>query len=1062
MPYKLFFMKYFRGKLIFALPLQSRFGRQNQNPIMLNPERRLSRFLIMLVVILFSRATYAQIGTISPSIYCGINNTVMLNFSNPFATISLNLSVSINGGSYQSIPFSGWSGTGGSYSLNYNLMTPGTYQFQLSYTVLYLVVPINYNSISNLVNYYNAAVTIEGIDSICHGDTMHLFSSVNESGGIYSWSGSASTDSFATYSGLLPDTVILLYDYNGCTASASVFPYQYAPVSGVITGIDSICSGSLLNLSSSVSVSGGTYIWSGTASADSFIEYSGAVPSIITLQYNYKGCLSQTDTVYPYRFPSISVSIQGKDTVCQNDTLNLSSAVSTSGGGYQWIPAPFSGGTDSFAFYTGVLPANIILNYTDLNGCTFADTVYPFRDTVGVSLLSMQACADSTLEIMPANVSGSWPLSLMWYNGATTDSIAFHSDSAGTHVISLMVTDKFGCSASAFDTVHIHANPSDLFTVSNKDICPAGLISLSDSSYFISNPFNDSIVSRDFLADTVAPGRALYFVSYGDSVLSFSNAGEYTVQHYTATNAGCINDLTDTIRVHQRPVVTGLAHSGCQDKPLVLRALPSYPPFNPFADSITRTWWFIRGSLISTLATDTLYYMPAGRDTVQVVSAGSAGCVSDTGLAVFNAWAVPQVVLNLPDTVICENQLLILRESVSLPGEPYPDAVIRYRWFDGTDTISFNNDTSYYPAAGSYPIHFTAKTDSGCTALKSINVTVWAKPVAKIRFLEGADTLCAGSPLSLADTVSAFYSYVWSTGDTSASASPADNTPGTFEYSLKVTDGNRCVNRDSLRVTVLPSPAPPQIAPADSQYCTGQQFVSFSVEGPSASSHYYWSSVPALTAINNYGSTCYFDMPPYDTAVMLILQATYQGTVCEKFDTFRLQTGPGHAPQGGVILNSGTLICTDAAAATYQWGYTVQATLSDDTLAGETQQAYLLPGGSPNPDYDYWVIITDSGCSNKIYYNPPAGIAPGPTGKPALTISPNPFSGLFYITAAANDADVADVTLYAADGRMLYRQMVNGPAEHLPIAAAGLPTGPYCVRVQWQNGESAREMVVKQ
>ena len=150
----------------------------------------------------------------------------------------------------------------------------------------------------------------------------------------------------------------------------------------------------------------------------------------------------------------------------------------------------------------------------------------------------------------------------------------------------------------------------------------------------------------------------------------------------------------------------------------------------------------------------------------------SASCTaSDTVNVIVNS---PPIISLIPDTMICDGELLLLDAS-------HPNAT--YLWQDGSSDSTF-----IVSQTGSYWVEGTL---NGCTATDSVYVTVNPLPMIYL----GVDTaICEGDTLMLdATTINA--SYMWNDGDTNAVYSVFQ--AGTYWVDLTV-DG--CTERDSIDI----------------------------------------------------------------------------------------------------------------------------------------------------------------------------------------------------------------------------------------------------------------------
>ena len=148
------------------------------------------------------------------------------------------------------------------------------------------------------------------------------------------------------------------------------------------------------------------------------------------------------------------------------------------------------------------------------------------------------------------------------------------------------------------------------------------------------------------------------------------------------------------------------------------------------------------------------------------------------------------------DTVICAgNELTILAEG----------SFKSYKWSNGVtqSQITVKNQ-------GIYSVEAVSK--NGCISRDSLYVALYPLPQVYL----GNDTLiCAGSNYVL--NAGSFQKYEWQDGQTSSTI--LINSPGL--YSVKVTDNNNCVNKDTMTVIGY-NPLPENFLPDTISMCEGE------------------------------------------------------------------------------------------------------------------------------------------------------------------------------------------------------------------------------------------------
>lgn len=188
-----------------------------------------------------------------------------------------------------------------------------------------------------------------------------------------------------------------------------------------------------------------------------------------------------------------------------------------------------------------------------------------------------------------------------------------------------------------------------------------------------------------------------------------------------------------------------------------------------------------------------------------------------------------------------------------------------YQWRNAAGNLAGVNTSSYTTGvAGNYRVYVT--TPAGCTDTSAtVNVVVNPLPVVNL----GNDTtFCSGSFLVLNAGTSG-NAYLWDNSNTAQTR--VVNTSG--NYYVKVTNSFNCIKRDTILVTVNPSPGVD--IGNDAFVCTG---VSYTMNAGNAGSVFLWdnNSTAQTRTVNTSGTysvkvTNSFNCSKNDTAVITYL-----------------------------------------------------------------------------------------------------------------------------------------------------------------------------------------------
>lgn len=260
-----------------------------------------------------------------------------------------------------------------------------------------------------------------------------------------------------------------------------------------------------------------------------------------------------------------------------------------------------------------------------------------------------------------------------------------------------------------------------------------------------------------------------YFWSNGrttDSIL-VDRGGNYSV---TVTDIdGCRGTGSFAVTEFSNPIpeITG-ATSFCQGKSTTLATTLPYPDYS-----------WSSGENSPTITKNT-----AGLFTVTVTDAN--GCKGSAGTSITQN--------DLPSLTIEGDQAFCQNDSTQLSATTNATQIT---WSNGATTPEISVNVS-----GSYTV--TVSNAEGCQ--KSDTISITQQPVPQ-PFITDSITICPENSATL-ETQSAFASYRWSTGDTTATIKVLQ--PGS--YSVAVTDDLGCTGSATLTVDVFPVTPAPTIA----------------------------------------------------------------------------------------------------------------------------------------------------------------------------------------------------------------------------------------------------------
>ncbi len=272
------------------------------------------------------------------------------------------------------------------------------------------------------------------------------------------------------------------------------------------------------------------------------------------------------------------------------------------------------------------------------------------------------------------------------------------------------------------------------------------------------------------------------FSFYGNE---YSTTGTYTVNLTSKDGADSVATLN--LQVHQAPTVA-INYNG--------RAVTTVENFCDNADMALLARSNIAGATFvwddnSTDANRVVNPHESNTYTV-VATEPTYGCSSLTASVTVTTTPVPELSIAATDSVICRG------ESTTLTLTDANNTNASYTWSNnqtGNSITVTPTETTTYTA--------TATTTTGaCVATAEYTVIVNQLPVVTAQ--TSVRTICSDSIITLTATDVEGYSYQWSTGATTASATTV--ATATSDYTVTVTDANGCVNEfTTATVTVRPS-----------------------------------------------------------------------------------------------------------------------------------------------------------------------------------------------------------------------------------------------------------------
>ncbi|WP_188477393.1 SprB repeat-containing protein, partial [Phaeocystidibacter marisrubri] len=693
----------------------------------------------------------------------------------------------------------------------------------------------------------------------------------------YEWSNGETTDTaFALSAG---SQWVVVTDSVGCTDTLALVidqPDSALTVNALMTAAVA-CFGES-NGEATASVSGGTlpysYLWNTGETTSSITVPAGTYTVVVT---DSRGCVDSATVTITQPASALTVSItDSTDVLCFGDDNGTATASATGGTApydYEWS----NGITDSAA--TGLAGGAYTVVVTDANGCIDSATVTISAPTaaldVNETILQTLLCnGDVNGQGYIDVTGGTSPYSILWSNGATTDTIS----NLGVGTYTAVVTDANGCVDSASFTL---VEPTALLLNASVD---ANVLCFGDATGGATvtasggtSPYSylwSSGQTTDIVTDLIAGTHTVVVTDANgcsDSISVTITQPADSLVAGTSSNLGvtCKGDVdgsaTATATGGTAPYtyswsngmtgqsISGLAGgtyiltvtdaNGCQDTAHVLIFEPEFELLVGAADGTTITCFGDSDGTAYASASggvppytfswsngmfgDTITGIPAGTYVVTVTD--SMGC-QDTNTVVVTQPTLLELNVTSSD-VTCFGLSDGTANSTPSGGEA-PYSIL---WSTGATTQTITG-----LSAGNY--YVTVTDNRGCVQSDTVVITTPSMPLAAI--ISKTDVNCFGGADGTAEAIGSGgvtpYTYLWSDGQTGQVATGL--VPGA--YHVFMTDANGC--QDSAYVVIdqplsaLTATASVAIAPTCAGFLDG--VACGTASGGTAPYSYSWSS----------------------------------------------------------------------------------------------------------------------------------------------------------------------------------------------------------------------------
>lgn len=548
-----------------------------------------------------------------------------------------------------------------------------------------------------------------GPTTVCVGADITLANTTP--GGVWGTSAFArATVTAGVVTGVSAGEVIISYTVtNGCgpTADTILITILAQPVSGSITGPNSLCTGTSITLGGAAT--GGT--WSSSDNSVATVAggtvYGASVGTAIITYSVTNVCNTVVDTqLVNVQLSPDAGHINGPTSVCAGGAIITLSNAATSG---SWSSSNISRATVSDGVVTGVSAGNVVISYTVVNSCgTATDTQMivvnplPVAGTITGASLVCSGGADITLTAsLPGGIWGATNAN------ATVAGGLVHGVTAGVDTITYSKTNSCGTDVAIKEiTVELTPIAGSISGLSN--VCAGQSVTL-----------NETVTGGTWSASNIR-------VSVADSVVTGLAQGNVIISYSVTNSCGTVHAV-HPMTIDTLPpagVLTG-PPSVCTGTNITLTASVSGGVWSATNANAT-----VAGGIVSgvTLGADTIVYT-----TTDI-------CGSNSAVKTIIVNNSPYVDAIGGAAIMCEAATITLTNTIS-------GGV----WTSADTAIARVNDAGGVTgvAGGIVAISYAVTTVCG-TATEVKNITV--NPLPRAGIITGPANVCIGFSITLSDT----------------------------------------------------------------------------------------------------------------------------------------------------------------------------------------------------------------------------------------------------------------------------------------------------------------------
>ena len=705
---------------------------------------------------------------------CSKNDTVQVKV-NPLPTANAGPDQTICEGSTVALTASG----GSSYSWQNNGATTATIYVNPSVPASYIVNVTDSNGCQNK-DTVNISTNPSPVVNLAPAFFCAGYSTVLDAGAIgvqYEWQPTGETTQSIHVSDAGTYSVLVTNSY-GCLGLGTTTVTEGG------TGISAIPVNVLLCQGNSTTLNAGNpgsnYLWSTGATTQAISANTTGTYSVTVTDGG--GCSATfTNNVTVNPLPSVNFTASNS---CFGNATQFNNASSISSGSiasYLWNfgNSNTSSSQNPSQLYASSGTYNVSLQATSGFGC-----VSSYSTSINVAPLPQAAFnATTSCNAMPnqftdlSTVSPGTITAWNWNFGNGNNSFqqnpSFTFPADGTYDVTLVVSSGTGCNDTILQSVTI--NPKPVASFNAADVC------YGDSSEFV----NTSSINNGAISD--------YVWNFGDGLGSslenpahqYSSAGTFTVTLMVGSDKGCMDTITQTVTVNEKPAANFIPTPVCYETNSVFNDNSTISSGN-----VSGWYWSFGDGGSSNQQNNFHEYSAPGSYTITLVATSDKGC-SDTLSKNAVVYPVPDAIFSTQN--VCSGSTTSFIDSSGIAG----GNINSWNWSFGDNTnSSLQNPSHQYNSSGTYAVQLIVTSGFGCSDTMTQSANVFPMPVADF----SSSNVCFNNRTNFFDQSQIAgggnFSYTWNFGDgsTDTISNPQHqfNTTGIFNVSLNIISANGC------------------------------------------------------------------------------------------------------------------------------------------------------------------------------------------------------------------------------------------------------------------------------